>query len=321
MLTQPERIILTLVVILSLFLTFKAARRILYIIKRGHGQPDWKVIRQRILITPIRLISFQPLFRFRRIPSFFHAMVGWGFLYFIIVNLQDLLQAFIPNYQFLGGSIIADLYSLGSDFFSITILLGMAALIFRRFILRPATLSARSDVLLHPKARIGIMRDSAIVSMFVIFHVGSRFIGESFKLVQQGPDPWQPFASALSNLWLDLNPVVLTIGEHIAFWVSIGLILAFLPYFLYSKHIHIFFAPINFLIKPARKSIGELSCLNFADESVETFGVSHLEDLSWEQLVDSYACTMCFRCQQVCPAYNTGKVLSPAALEINKRYF
>ncbi len=321
MLTQPERIIFTLVVILSLFLTFKAARRILYIIKRGHGQPDWKVIRQRILITPIRLISFQPLFRFRRIPSFFHAMVGWGFLYFIIVNLQDLLQAFIPNYQFLGGTIIADLYSLGSDFFSIAILLGMAALIFRRFILRPATLSARSDVLLHPKARTGIMRDSAIVGMFVIFHVGSRFIGESFKLVQQGPDPWQPFASALSNLWLDWNPVALTIGEHIAFWVSIGLILAFLPYFLYSKHIHIFFAPINFLIKPARKSIGELSRLNFADESVETFGASHLEDLSWEQLVDSYACTMCFRCQQVCPAYNTGKVLSPAALEINKRYF
>lgn len=321
MLTQPERIIFTLVVILSLFLTFKAARRILLIIKRGHGKPDWKVIRQRILITPIRLISFQPLFRFRRIPSFFHAMVGWGFLYFIIVNIQDLLQAFIPNYQFLRRTMIGDLYSLGSDFFSIAILLGMAALIFRRFILGPETLSARSDVLLHPKARTGIMRDSAIVGMFVIFHVGSRFIGESFKLVQQGPDPWQPFASALSNLWLDWDPVALTIGEHIAFWVSIGLILAFLPYFLYSKHIHIFFAPINFLIKPARKSIGELSRLNFSDESLETFGVSHLEDLRWEQLVDSYACIMCFRCQQVCPAYNTGKVLSPAALEINKRYF
>lgn len=36
--------------------------------------------------------------------------------------------------------------------------------------------------------------------------------------------------------------------------------------------------------------------------------------------MDSYACIMCFRCQEVCPAYNTGKVLSPAALEINKRY-
>ena len=321
MLTLIERFFFTLVVILSLFLTFKAARRILLIIQRGHGRPDWKVLRQRIFITPIKLISFQPLFRFRIIPSFFHALVGWGFLYFIIVNLADLTQAFFPNYQFLGETKIGDLYRLGADFFSVAILVGMVALIFRRFIIRPASLSTRSDVLLHPKARIGIMRDSAIVGIFVTFHVGSRFVGESFKLAQNGPDAWQPFASALSMLWLDWNSTALTIGEHVTFWVSIGLILAFLPYFLYSKHIHIFFAPINFLLKPSRKSIGELSRLDFSDESIETFGASHLEDLSWEQLVDLYACIMCYRCQQVCPAYNTGKVLSPAALEINKRYF
>ncbi|OGN93728.1 MAG: [Fe-S]-binding protein, partial [Chloroflexi bacterium RBG_13_48_10] len=110
-------------------------------------------------------------------------------------------------------------------------------------------------------------------------------------------------------------------GEHASFWISLGLILAFLPYFLYSKHIHIFFAPLNFLLKPARKSIGELSRLDFTDESIDSFGVSRLEDLGWEQLMDAYACIMCYRCQQVCPAYNTGKILSPAALEINKRYF
>ncbi|HEX7621333.1 MAG TPA: (Fe-S)-binding protein, partial [Anaerolineales bacterium] len=51
------------------------------------------------------------------------------------------------------------------------------------------------------------------------------------------------------------------------------------------------------------------------------FGASKLNDLGWEQLMDSFACIMCFRCQEVCPAYATGKVLSPAALEINKRYF
>jgi len=45
-----------------------------------------------------------------------------------------------------------------------------------------------------------------------------------------------------------------------------------------------------------------------------------MKDLGWEQIMDSYACIMCFRCQEVCPAYNTGKALSPAALEVNKRY-
>jgi len=216
---------------------------------------------------------------------------------------------------------VSNLYRLGADIFSMAVLTGIIALIIRRFIIQPVTLTARQDVLLHPKASFGILRDSAIVGAFVSLHVSSRFLGESFKVAQVGLDPWQPFASAVSHLWGNWSASALSIGEHASFWLSLGLILAFLPYFLYSKHIHLFFAPLNFLLKPARRSIGELSRLDFADESLESFGVSHLEDLGWEQLMDAFACIMCYRCQQVCPAYNTGKVLSPAALEINKRYF
>ena len=95
---------------------------------------------------------------------------------------------------------------------------------------------------------------------------------------------------------------------------------AFLPYFPYSKHLHLFFAPINFALKPQRKSIGELNYINLDDQSIEQFGAGVVSDLGYEQIVDAYACIMCFRCQEVCPAYMTGKVLSPAALEINKRY-
>jgi Fe-S oxidoreductase len=112
----------------------------------------------------------------------------------------------------------------------------------------------------------------------------------------------------------------LLIGERIMFWLSIGAVVAFLPYFPYSKHIHLFFAPINFALKPARRSMGELNYINMEDTSIEQFGAARLKDLGWEQLMDSYACIMCFRCQEVCPAYTTGKLLSPAALEINKRY-
>jgi Fe-S oxidoreductase len=321
MLTLPERILFALAVLLSLIATFLAARRILRILQRGHGRPDWSVLQQRLITITARILTFQPVFRFRLLPSLFHALVGWGFLYFFLVNTGDLLQAYLPDYIFLGTGTIGNLYRLGSDIFSISVILGMVALTIRRFIIKPPTLSTRSDVLLHPKACLGILRDSAIVATFVILHVGFRFLGATFKLAQQRPDPWQPFASTISLLWENWSTTVLIIAEHISFWVSLGLILAFLPYFLYSKHIHIFFAPLNFLLKPARRSIGELCQLDFSDESIESFGVSHLEDLGWEQLMDAYACIMCYRCQQVCPAYITGKVLSPAALEINKRYF
>ncbi len=321
MLTMPERILFLVAVLLSLSLTSLAVRRIIRIIGRGKGRPDWKVIRQRLFTVPPRIVVFQPLFRLRILPSAFHALIGWGFLYFIIVNLGDLLQGYLQGYQFLGSGLLGNIYRLGGDIFSIAVLIGILGMLFRRFILRSGFLTSRQEVLLHPKARFGIKRDSAFVGAFVTIHVTARFLGQSFFIVQQGPDPWQPLATFIAPLWRHWSALAITIGEHASLWVSLGAILAFMPYFLYSKHIHLFFAPLNFLLKPPRRSIGELSRLDFEDESVESFGVSRLEDLGWEQLMDAYACIMCYRCQQVCPAYNTGKVLSPATLEINKRYF
>src|SRR3970282_1997005 len=80
-------------------------------------------------------------------------------------------------------------------------------------------------------------------------------------------------------------------------------------------------APLNFLLRPQRPSPGQLDRLNFEDTTVEHFGATRMEDFAWHQVLDAYACIMCNRCQDACPAYNTGKVLSPSALEINKRYW
>jgi len=319
MLTTPEKILFVLGLIASTYAAYLAANRIIKTLARGHGQPDWQLARKRIGSTFFKTITLQPVFRLRFWPSLFHGFVAWGFIYYLLVNLVDVLAGFIPDFHIPGMA--GNLYRLGADILSVGVLVGMLALIVRRFGFKPATLSARDDILLHPKARFGIRRDSAIVSGFILLHVGSRFLGESFAIATEGYDPWQPFASTVSNLWAGWSETALVLAQHLCFWLALGTILAFVPYFLYSKHIHLFFAPLNFLLKPERRSIGELSKLNFDDESIEQFGATRLEDLGWEQIMDAYACIMCYRCQEVCPAYNTGKVLSPAALEINKRYF
>jgi len=66
--------------------------------------------------------------------------------------------------------------------------------------------------------------------------------------------------------------------------------------------------------------LGELPPLDFEDDEREQFGAARLEHLSKTQIFDAFACIMCNRCQDICPAYMTGKELSPSALEINKRY-
>jgi Fe-S oxidoreductase len=321
LLSHIEKIIFIVLFLFAVFAALRISLRILRIVGRGHGNVDWSVIPQRILAVIGKTLSFQPVFRLRLIPSLFHAFIGWAFIFYILVNLFDVLEGLFSGFDLLSSGTTGNLYRLIADLLSVAAIVGMVALIIRRFIIKPDNLSARQDVLISEKARRGILRDSAIVAGFILLHVGSRFIGQTFSIALHGSDPWQPFANAVANLWVGMSQFSQLIGWHLFFWLAIGSILLFVPYLLYSKHLHLIVAPINFLLKPKRRSIGELEALDFDDESIDQFGASYIEDLEWSLILDSYACIMCYRCQEVCPAYNTGKVLSPAAMEINKRYY
>ena len=321
MLSPVEKVLFALATIVSLYLTYVGVSRIVRLIGSGRGRPDWSNLLRRFWQLVLKIGLFQPVFRFRFLPSLLHALIGWGFLAFVLVNLSDLIYAYTGFKLLEQLGVLGDVYRLVADLLGAAIIIGILAMVVRRFILRPATLTTRGTTLLHPKARFGILRDSAIVAAFIFIHNSARLLGESFYLAQTGgTDPWQPIISNASGRWTGLDPAALLFGERLMFWLSIGAVVAFLPYFPLSKHIHLFFAPINFALKPERRSIGEMAYINMDDTSIEQFGAARMRDLGWEQLMDAYSCIMCFRCQEVCPAYETGKVLSPAALEINKRY-
>jgi Fe-S oxidoreductase len=320
MLTLAEKIIFAIALLLSLYFTWRGVARIIANIASAQGKPDWQTVLRKAGGALFKFFTFQPVFKLRPTVSFLHGLIGWGFIAFLLINLNDILYAYFAWRWVDNTGLFGELYRLLADTANAAILLGIVALVFRRFVLRPPTLESRQTTLLLPEARSGISRDSAIVAGFIFLHNTARLIGESFYVAEHGADRWQPFISTVAGLWVGMSPEAMLTGERIAFWLSMGAIVAFLPYFPYSKHIHLFFAPINFALKPDRKSIGELGYIDMDDEKIEQFGAARVSDLGYEQVVDAYACIMCFRCQEVCPAYNTGKILSPAALEINKRY-
>lgn len=322
MLTLVEKIIFVLLGLGSAYFAYRTAERILRTIRRGTGLVGRDEIVRRATEAAIIFVSQRTVLKRRFLPSLAHAFVAWGFTYYLLVNIGDGLQAFFPNFVFLGSdNLIGNLYRWVADLLSVGVLVGMAGLLLRRLVVGRKVFGFHEGVVINPRAVRGIQRDSTIVGSFILLHVGSRFLGESFHLAEGGPDLWQPFASIVAAFLADLPPDVITVMRHVFFWGALGAILVFVPYFLYSKHIHIFFAPLNFLLKPKRASIGQLEKIDFEDESISQFGATKLEHLSKSQLMDAYACIMCNRCQDACPAYNTGKVLSPAALEINKRYW
>jgi Fe-S oxidoreductase len=321
MLSVEEKIVFAVVALSSFVFTFRTFNRMIRIINRGADQLYFDHLPKRIWNSLSVFISQRTVFTNRFWLSLIHALIAWAFIMYFLVNLGDVLRGFIPEFHFMGRGAIGNFYRLFVDVFSALALVGVLYFLVRRFILKVPALTVNDQVMLHPKARRGIKRDSLIVGLFIFLHVGFRLLGESFYLSISGIDAWQPVASALAGVFSTFNAGSQNLLMHISWWLAIGLILAFIPYFPSSKHAHLFMGPINYLTRPNRSAPGTLERIDFEAEDAEQFGVANLEHLDKTQILDAYACIMCNRCQDVCPAYVTGKELSPSAVEINKRYY
>ena len=323
MLTSAETLIFLTLAVLSVGAFFAAFGEIRQIIERGQGHLALDGIVGRAVHALGIYLSQRTTLKTRRVTSLIHWAVVLGFTWFFLVNTVEVLYGILPSFTFpYNDTVPGNLYLLISDIASVAVIIGVIYFLVRRFALPTRTeLRFRGNVLLVPSIRAGaITRDSLIVGVFILIHVGARFLGSAVLTQEYGYSLWTPFASFTGRLlFAGASENTLAVLEHLFWWIAIGSILFFLPYFAYSKHAHLFMAPINYLTKPHRPNMGTPDALDFEDESAEQFGAERIEQLTKTSLVDAYACIMCNRCQDVCPAYITGKELSPSALEVNKR--
>jgi Fe-S oxidoreductase len=297
---------------------YQLALRIL----RGRPDTDPRMDRpfQRLWYALVTTLTQARTFRKRPWTSFFHSFIFYGFSFYVLVNLLDALEGYV-KLPLSSASVPGAIYNLLADVLSFLVMVGVVALVVRRFLL-PSRRDFRfnAKTLLHPKVqRQYITRDSVIVSAFILFHVGSRAIGAGARLAAEGPDKFQPFATALSHLFTNQSAQNIYDWRIFGFWGALGSVLLFLSYFPYTKHVHLFMAPAKYFFA-RRPSSGVLPAVEIDLETEgQQIGANRLEELAWPRLLDAYACIQCNRCQDVCPASATGKSLSPAALEINKR--
>ena len=321
MLTDIEKIIFILVAIIAIGISYTTFNKMFKAIGVGSQQIDWK---RALLNFPKGIevfISQRTLFKTRPVIGFIHALVAWGFTLYLVVNIVDVLYGFIPGFHFFPNYFIGKVYRLFVDIFTVLVLLGVVYFLVRRFIFKDNRLVINEPVMLNDLAKKGMRNDSLIVGLFIFLHVGSRLLAASFEIARNGSDTFQPAATTIALLWSDFSQESIIISEHIFWWIALGLILGFLPYFPFTKHAHLFMGPLNYMAKTERKSMAALEAIDFEDDSIDQFGAGQLGHLPQSQILDAYACIQCSRCQDACPAYETGKELSPSALEINKRYF
>jgi Fe-S oxidoreductase len=313
MLTTLEKITFVLLAAGSLYYGGNKIYDVYRAIARGKPDARFDNLAHRILRALWIVLTQQSVFKKRPVVSLLHAMIFYGFIFYFLVNLVDVLEGFFGIHA-RGG--LWNAFNVAGDLLTASVLTGMVGMVIRRLFVKPEDFAFAENTPVQPEVRAGIFRDSTLVASFIIFHVGCRLLFKATQLAQQGDDPFQPVSSLFAGLFTGFAPGVLEVLNHLYWWGALGSILLFIPYFPRSKHIHIFLAPIKLALNKDKP--GALQPMDFEKE--ETFGAAKLEDFTWPRLLDSYSCIMCNRCQDVCPASNTGKALSPAAILINERY-
>ena len=313
MLTTLEKILFLLFLAASFYYGGRRFYDVYRSIARGKPDGRFDQLPRRVIDAVVNVVLQRSVFRTRPLVSFFHALVFYGFAFYFLVNLVDVIEGYVALHTRSG---LWNAFNLTADVLTAAVLIGIISLVIRRFFVRPKDFDFPANVPVREGVREGIRRDSAIVSAFILFHVGSRLMYKASQLALEGSDPWQPVSTAFAALFSGMTPGALEIFHHFFWWGALGSILAFIPYFPRTKHIHLFMAPINLALQ--KKNPGVLQPMDFENE--EVFGASKLEEFAWPRLMDAYSCIMCNRCQDVCPATNTGKALSPAAILINERF-
>lgn len=229
-------------------------------------------------------------------PGISHLALFWGFVVFAFGTFFVALEADIGLPLMRGWFYL--ILSLVLDIFGILAILGILFLIYRRYVTKPDRLDNKPE--------------DAISLVLILLILLTGFALEGIRIIATN-DPWaqwSPVGLAVGSVLAGLDLGTLEQLHRYIWWFHLLLAFGLIAYLPYSKLMHIFTAPLNqFFV--SLKAKGALELLDLEDEEAETFGIGKLEDFTWKQLFDADACTRCGRCQDNCPAYLSGKPLSP----------
>ncbi|MGZ6269257.1 MAG: heterodisulfide reductase-related iron-sulfur binding cluster [Candidatus Limnocylindrales bacterium] len=234
-----------------------------------------------------------------------HAAIFWGFVLLTIGTADivsgGLIQAVVS--WPLGGILWAAVAAM-QNAIALIVLAAIAYALWRRLVTRPARLTYSTDALLILGLIGGV--------------VATELLATTFEAARGGDRAGAFVANALALGLRELDRGLLKAAFAVSWWAHIGLVVAFLCYLPFSKHLHIATSfPNVFFRKLAPR--GELPAMDLEREDA-TFGVRTLADLGWKDLLDGFTCTECGRCQAACPAHATGKPLNPKAMIMGIRH-
>ncbi|HEU4643022.1 MAG TPA: (Fe-S)-binding protein [Gemmatimonadaceae bacterium] len=305
-------IFLVVVVVAAGFFSYNVQRLLAYL---RLGQPDDRFDHplQRLKNVAVIALAQKKLLR-DPVAGVMHALIFWGFCVLTAGTIELILQGIFPSfsYAFLPTGAYR-LYSVSQDLFGVLVIAAVAFAFYRRLVIHPKRLQGD-----HLEQKDALLILGAIGALMVTMFLANAFqiAAEPTSIVRE------KFVShAIAGALAGMRPATANGSHQVVWWTHALLVLAFLNYLPYSKHLHIITSIPNVYFSDANGP-GQKGVIRFLDleaEGVEQFGASDVDQLTWKDLLDGYSCTECGRCTAACPANLTGKVLSPRKIIINTR--
>jgi Fe-S oxidoreductase len=178
---------------------------------------------------------------------------------------------------------------------AVTVLVAVLVFAHRRLVIRPA--------------RLTLGRTGLLILLMIFLVVSTEFFAQAFEAARHGEVPGAFAANAVGRLLAGVDPGITEAGFVGLWWGHVLVLSAFIVYIPTNKHFHVYTSFVNIYLRKLAPR-GELPKMDLEDETA-TFGLKSLQDLGWKDLLDGFTCTECGRCQEACPAWNTGKPLNP----------
>jgi Fe-S oxidoreductase len=237
----------------------------------------------------------------RLVPGLMHAFIFWGFLVLFPTIVMAMIAAVDKHAEFpwLGHQ---TWFGWMVDIFVVLVLIGVVAAVWIRKVVRPPRFKG-SHV---GEADFILFMIAGVVTTLLCWHAAAHAAGLNEHV--------GPLSEQLAKIFPSHGH-----AERVFVWAHLTFVLGFLRYLPYSKHLHIATAALNVWMARTR-SRGRLEPLRFdVPEDQMRFGVATIADLTKKEVMDGFSCTECGRCQDACPAYATGKILSPKLLIMGVR--
>jgi len=242
-------------------------------------------------------------------PGLFHAFIFWGFLVLLIRSTILFVQGFAP--AFVLPAAIDHPYSFLKDITEVIVLCAVSYFMIRRIAIKPPRVTPSNEALLILSFIAGLMVTDFLYDGFHFApNVRAHTLAVEIAAMPIGGALARTFAAGTTP-----DGTLLIFGE-IAYWIHVAILLTFLNFLPLSKHYHVILSLPNVFLRRlgAPGALAPIDDIEGKFEREESFGAAKIEDFTWKQMLDLYACTECGRCEVNCPAWNTDKPLNPKIL-------